>query len=207
MDIPTGIPPINVPFRSQHLLLKFLQGHLESCAFSFARDWLPSECFSMKWNCPESLELHKFFPFLDEYGQKIRSRSFHQIVANVQKQKLLISGIRHAAVHRIWQDRGSLRQKIDAAIRFARYTGGDKPARIVLLLRDVLNSRLVELTCFSNQLKRRMLLQIAHCQSYPQQGNRRLKLLPEAVKRVSERHERYFNTELEQILRYRFGHN
>lgn len=73
------------------------------------------------WTCPEELELNRLFRFLVEDRDKIRCSSCRQAATTIQKWQRLVSGIRHAAVHRLLQDRESLLRMTRVAIGFSLY--------------------------------------------------------------------------------------
>lgn len=110
----------------QHLVLQTVQRLLETYGFYFVETWLPSECkvFGLTW--PESMELHKFLTFLGHHRKTVISVGFHQVLVKNDKLRRVVSDIRHAAVHRIMQDRSGFYQKLDAAAEFAGHIGGGK---------------------------------------------------------------------------------
>ncbi|KAJ5642531.1 hypothetical protein N7490_006531 [Penicillium lividum] len=193
-----------IPFRAQHLILQAIQGYLEQCTFDFVRRWLPRESLSAGWTCPESVELHRIFSFLDEHKAKSESSNFHGTFGKLYKWRRPVTSIRHAAVHRIVQDRDSLDQKIRAAAGFAQGIGGPCCSRPLERLRDTLGHWLVVLDDLSVHLKEKAMSQLALCRSRPQHRTRRLTLLPEAVKRVSDWNEQTFTMKVESFLRTEF---
>ncbi|KAJ5481495.1 hypothetical protein N7475_000307 [Penicillium sp. IBT 31633x] len=76
------------------------------------------------WTCLEELELHKLFNFMVEHRNKIPCSSCRQAAITIQKWQRLVAGIRHAAVHRLSQDRESLLRVTRVAIEFSLCIGG-----------------------------------------------------------------------------------
>ncbi|KAJ5742346.1 hypothetical protein N7533_011755 [Penicillium manginii] len=113
-----GLHVTSIPFRAQHLILQTLQRHLEHSAFQFVQKWLQPQSLAVGWTWPEALELHKFFKFLARNRSKISSEQHGENITTVQNLRHSIAGIRHAAVHRLAQDRDSLLEKNCAAIEF-----------------------------------------------------------------------------------------
>jgi hypothetical protein len=109
----------NIPFRAQNLILQAIQRHLEFDAFQFVQKWLLEESLMVGWTCPEELELHRLFKFLMELRDKKRYSSCRQAAITIQKWQRLVSGVRHAAVHRLSQDRESLLHMTRVAIEFS----------------------------------------------------------------------------------------
>ncbi|CAG8143192.1 unnamed protein product [Penicillium nalgiovense] len=130
----------NIPFRAQNPFLQAIQRHLEFDAFQFVHKWLLEESLMVGWTCPEELELHKLFKFLVEHRDKIRCSSCRQAAITIQKWQRLVSGIRHAAVHRLSQDRESLLHMTRVAIEFSLCIGGlssvQKLRRLLKFLED-----------------------------------------------------------------------
>jgi hypothetical protein len=78
-----------------------MQRHLEGHIFHFVQKWLFPECLVVGWMRPESLELHKFFCFLDDHQRKIKAQSFRLTLIAIQKQRRVVTSIRYATVYRI----------------------------------------------------------------------------------------------------------
>ncbi|CAG8129611.1 unnamed protein product [Penicillium nalgiovense] len=114
--------------------------HLEFDAFQFVHKWLLEESLMVGWTFPEELELNRLFRFLVEHRDKIRCSSCRQAATTIQKWQRLVSGIRHAAVHRLLQDRESLLRMTRVAIGFSLCIGGlssvEKLRRLLKFLED-----------------------------------------------------------------------
>jgi hypothetical protein len=78
--------------------------------------WHLPQFFAVGWTCPEALELHKFFKFVAKYRSAISSAHCCANFSPIQNLRHSIASIRHAAVHRLAQDRNSLLQMNHAAI-------------------------------------------------------------------------------------------
>jgi hypothetical protein len=127
-----------IPFRAQHLTLQTLQRHLEHSAFRFVQKWLQPQSLAVGWTCPEALELHMFFKFLARNRSKISSEQHGENITTVQNLRHSIAGIRHAAVHRLAQDRDSLLEKNCAAIEFCLRVGDNYGAESLCRLFEFL---------------------------------------------------------------------
>ncbi|CAG7953300.1 unnamed protein product [Penicillium salamii] len=114
-----GVPMTSIPFRAQSLILQAIQRHLEFDALQFVHRWLLEESLMVGWTCPEALELNRLFRFLVELRDKIPCSSCRQAATTIHKWQRLVSGIRHAAVHRLSQDRESLLRMTRVAIEFS----------------------------------------------------------------------------------------
>ena len=77
---------------------------------------------------------------LGVHRDKIRCSSCRQAATTIQKWQRLVSGIRHAAVHRLSQDRESLLRMTRVAIGFSLCIGGlssvEKLRRLLKFLED-----------------------------------------------------------------------
>jgi hypothetical protein len=120
------------------MILQTLQRHLEHSAFQFVQKWLLPQSLAVGWTCPEALELHKFFKFLARNRSKISSEQHGENITTVQNLRHSIAGIRHAAVHRLAQDRDSLLEKNCAAIEFCLRIGENHSAESLCRLFDFL---------------------------------------------------------------------
>lgn len=178
-----ALSPTYMPFMAQNLILQALQRHLERHAYNLIQKWLPQECLVVGWTCPESLELHKLFPFFERYKNRLRPRQFH-IIRTAKKWKREVIRIRHDAVHRHVLDRDSVRRKLRAAVGFAHSIGGYRCAQMFDRLHNALNDFLGTLDGRVVKFRATLVLQISHCQSYPLHRSRRLSLFPEAARRV-----------------------
>ncbi|KAJ5778348.1 hypothetical protein N7520_001594 [Penicillium odoratum] len=137
-----GIRSGKIPFRAQNRILQAIQQHLEFHAFWFAHKWLPVKSLMNRWTCPEELELHRFFIFLARNKTRVQHSAFRQASRALLRMKGPVSAIRHAAVHRLSQDRESLLQMNRVAIEFVMITGeSSSPAKLCRLL-DFLEARL-----------------------------------------------------------------
>ncbi|KAJ5394718.1 hypothetical protein N7509_006505 [Penicillium cosmopolitanum] len=105
------------------MILQTMQRHLEHSAFQFVQKWLLPQPLAVGWTCPEVLELHKFFKFLAKNRLKISSEKCRANITTVQNLCHSIASIRHAAVHRLTQDRDSLLEMVYAAIEFCLCIG------------------------------------------------------------------------------------
>ncbi|KAJ5900340.1 uncharacterized protein N7473_004410 [Penicillium subrubescens] len=132
------MPEDRVPFEAQHMILQSIQRHLEYHAFWYLKRYFLPESVRSGWTCPEALELHKLFPFLNRHRHRPQRESSSLAVSNIQGWKRSISAIRHAAVHRLAQDRQSLLQMTHAAIGFVRCLSGPSHTKSLRLLRKYL---------------------------------------------------------------------
>ncbi|KAJ5474106.1 hypothetical protein N7475_003672 [Penicillium sp. IBT 31633x] len=130
----------SITFRAQNLILQAIQRHLELHAFPFVHKWLLEESLMVGWACPEELELNRLYRFLVEHRDKIRCSSCRQAATTIPKWQRLVSGIRHAAVHRLSQDRESLLHMTRVTIEFSLCIGGlssvEKLRRLLKFLED-----------------------------------------------------------------------
>lgn len=172
--------------------------------FHFVQKWLLLECFTIGWTCPESLELHKFFCFLDDHQGKIKAKSFRLTLNTIQKWRRVITSIRHAAVHRIPQDRDTLLQMNRVAINFSTCIVGFKNCGSLCRLYKFLKITLSRSNRVMTQLRQNIDSQISLCEARPQHLHQRLTLLPEAVKRVLERSDENFISEVKAFLQAEF---
>ena len=137
-----GISSERIPFRAQNRILQAIQQHLEFHAFQFAHKWLPEKSLMNGWTCPEEVELHRFFIFLARNKTRVPHSAFRQASHALLRMKGPVSAIRHAAVHRLTQDRESLLQMNRVAIEFVMTTGGSSPPAKLCRLLDFLEARL-----------------------------------------------------------------
>ncbi|CAG8107630.1 unnamed protein product [Penicillium nalgiovense] len=190
-----------VPFRAQHLVLQAVQKILEQSGFRFVQHLLPQECHSFDWECAESMELHKLFPFLDQHKEKICFQGFRQILIKLHRMRGMVTSIRHAAVHRIVQDRKSFLGMLQTAVAFTRCIGDDKCTQQLGCLCISLDTFLAKLNERSNHLQERIRFQISLCQSRPKELMQRRVLLPNAIKKVTEQSEQTFNLQVQEFVR------
>ncbi|KAJ5100811.1 hypothetical protein N7456_006863 [Penicillium angulare] len=122
-------PIAYVPFRVQNLVLLALQRYLEAEAFRFVQHWLPKEAEANEWSCAEALELHKLFPFLKRHFRKLPLSAFPQKQKPPPNWHEPVCAIRHAAVHRISQNRTSLLQMVNNAIGLVWLLSGNCEAK------------------------------------------------------------------------------
>jgi hypothetical protein len=109
--------------------------------------------------------------------------------------------MRHAAVHRIPQDRKSLLKLIRVAIKFSKCTVGLEDSESLCRLQAFVKTALSEFDHLTIQLKH---LQISLCEARPRHLSRRLILLPETVKRVLQCSEDDLVFKVEEFLRDEF---
>lgn len=192
---------MDIPFQAQHYILETVQRRLERCGFEFAQRWLPKECDSIHWKHPEPMELQKILQFLDKHWATVRSNGFYWDSTALLTWRRSITGIRHAAVHRICQDRVSLGQKLDAAVVFAQYLGDEECEQEIRYFRSILDLLLASMDNHSRELKCKVKTQFRLGRIRPQKWKTRRSLLPEAIKRVVEQNERDFSLRIEEYLR------
>ncbi|KAJ5568998.1 hypothetical protein N7450_011484 [Penicillium hetheringtonii] len=113
-----GLSMIPIPFRAQYRILQTLQRRLEFCSFRFVHRWLPLQSLAVGWTCPEALELHRVFKFVTKHRSKISCEEVWKNIGSLQDLRNSVASIRHAAVHRLPQDRDSLLQMNRAAVKF-----------------------------------------------------------------------------------------
>ena len=94
------------------------------------------------WTCPEELELHRFFLFLARNKTGVQHSAFHQASSALLRMKGPVSAIRHAAVHRLTQDRESLLQMNRVAIEFVTASSGASYSEKLGRLFNFLKTRL-----------------------------------------------------------------
>lgn len=190
-----------VPFWAQHLVLQAVQGKLEQSGFRFVQHWLPRECRSFEWECAESMELQKIFPFLDQHKGNIHSKGFHRILIKLHSVRRMVTNIRHAAVHRISHDKKLFLRMLQAAVAFARCIGDEECAQQLECLCMSLDTFLANLNERSHNLQERVRLQLRLCHSRPRELMQRRVLLPEAVKKVTDQNEQLFNLQVREFVR------
>ncbi|KAJ6118313.1 hypothetical protein N7471_013780 [Penicillium samsonianum] len=192
------------PFRAQHQILQVIQRQLETHAFCFLQHWLLSESLAAGWTCPEALELHKFFRFLEVHQEKVKDECFQLTLSALTGWRRVITSIRHAAVHRIPHDRKTLLKMVQVAIKFLKCIAGFKVSKSLCRIQKFVKTALSEFDQLTAQLKQKARLQISLCEAYPHYLDRRLILLPEAVRRVLQSSEDDFVSKVEQFLRTGF---
>ena len=177
-----------------------MQRHLEFDVFQFVHKWLLEESLMVGWSRPEELELHKLFKFLVEHRDKIRCSSCRQAAITIQKWQRLVSGIRHAAVHRLSQDRESLLHMTRVAIEFSLCIGGLSSVRKLRRLLKFLEDRLPNSERRRTQSRRNL----KHQASLPRLRLEGLKdrflLLLKHTQKVLHRIEAMYNLEVEWFL-------
>ncbi|KAF3400083.1 hypothetical protein F1880_008412, partial [Penicillium rolfsii] len=97
-----------------------------------------SESVQNGWTCPEALELHKLFQFLNRHRHASKVNPPGPAVSYIQGWRDSISAIRHAAVHRLAQDRQSLLRMTRAAIGFVQCMSGSSHTQSLRRLRKYL---------------------------------------------------------------------
>ncbi|KAJ6119106.1 hypothetical protein N7471_013057 [Penicillium samsonianum] len=199
-----GVPMTNIPFRAQNLILQAIQRYLEFDAFQFVQKWLLEESLVVGWTCPEELELHRLFKFLVEHRDKIRCSSCRQAAITIQKWQRVVSGIRHAAVHRLSQDRESLLHMTRVAIEFSLCIGGLSSVQKLRRLLKFLEDRLPK----SERRRTQSRQNFKHQASLPRLRLEGLKdrflLLPKHTQKVLHRIEAMYNLEVEWFLQSEF---
>jgi hypothetical protein len=118
------MPEGRVPIPAQHMIIQSIQGHLEYHAFWYLQRYFPPESLQNGWTCPEALGLHKLFQFLNRHRRRPQAETSGPAVSDIQGWRHSISAIRHAAVHRLAQNRRSLLQMTQAAIGFVHCISG-----------------------------------------------------------------------------------
>ncbi|CAG7953789.1 unnamed protein product [Penicillium salamii] len=192
------------PFRAQHQILQVIQRQLENHAFRFLQQWLLSDSLAAGWMCPEALELHKFFRFLKAHQNKVKDKCFQMTLSALTGWHRVITSIRHVAVHRIPHDRKTLLKMLRVAIKFSKRIAGFRDTKSFCRIQGFVKTALSEFDQLTAQLKQKALLKISLCESRPQNLDRRMILLPEAVKRVLQSIEDDFVSKVKQFLRAEF---
>ena len=193
-----------IPFRAQHQILQVIQRQLEIHAFRFIQEWHLAESLAAGWTCAEALELHKVFRFLKAHREKVKDECYQLTLRALTRWRGVITSIRHAAVHRIPQDRKSLLKLIRVAIKFSKCTVGLEDSESLCRLQAFMKTALSEFNHLTTQLKQKASLQISLCKARPHHLGRRLNLLPEAVKRVLQCSEDDLVCKVEQFLSAEF---
>ncbi|KAJ5742682.1 uncharacterized protein N7511_003572 [Penicillium nucicola] len=193
-----------IPFRAQHQILQVMQQQLEVCAFCFIQKWLLAESLAVGWTCPQALELHKVFRFLQAHREKVKDEFYQSTLSALIGWRGVITSIRHAAVHRISQHRKSLLELIRVAINFSQCTVGLEDSKSLCRLQVFVKTGLSEFDQRTAQLRQKATLQISLCEARPHHLGRRLALLPEAVIQVLQGVEDDFVFNVEQFLRAEF---
>ena len=199
-----GVPITSIPFRAQNLILQAIQRHLEFDAFQFVHKWLLEESLMVGWTCPEELELHSLFKFLGKHRDKIQCSSCRQAANTIQKWQRLVSGIRHAAVHRLSQDRESLLQMNRVAIEFSLCIGGLPSAEKLRRLLKFLEDRLPKSERRRAQPRRNFKNQASSSRMRLEGLKDRFLSLPKHTQRVLHRIEAMYNLEVEWFLQCEF---
>jgi hypothetical protein len=182
-----GLPLIPIPFRAQHVILQTLQRHLEHSAFQFVQKWLLPQSLAVGWTCPEALELHKFFKLLAKNRSKISSEQCCANITPVQNLRHSIASIRHAAVHRLTQDRDSLLEMVYAAIEFCLCIGESPGAEKLCGLLRFLQKTLPKPSIKQRQSQQTTPFQASSPKSpLREPPNHRLLTLPEVIGRLVE---------------------
>ncbi|CAG8240936.1 unnamed protein product [Penicillium salamii] len=207
MEIISSSPEFSVDyfsFRAQHHILQVIQRQLENHAFRFLRQWLLSDSLAAGWTCPEALELHKFFRFLKAHQNKVKDECFQLTLTELTGWHRVLTSIRHAAVHRIPHDRKTLLKMLRGAVQFSKCIAGFKETKSLCRIQEFVKTALSEFDQLTAQLKQKALLKISLCECRPQHLDRRIILLPEAVKRVLQSIEDDFVSKVKQFLRAEF---
>jgi hypothetical protein len=184
-----------------------MQGLLENCCFDFLQQYLPRESLAHGWTCPEAVELHKAFWFLIRQKKKLWSQSqpIQKIIVTIRKWRHVIPSIRHAAVHRTWQDSAALLKMCRAAVLFTRSLGSFKSSNSLLKLCHFLQDQLAQLDFQTVQLECRIRnLTSLHHKSLSQLTSRQLALLPEAARRILQRYDEDSTSKIERYLHESF---
>jgi hypothetical protein len=180
---------------------------LTSSAKTVRAEWIPlcptlaTPSVSFDWECAESMELHKFFLFLDQHEEKICSQGFRQIQIKLHSMRRMVTSIRHAAVHRIVQDRKSFLGMLQAAVAFTRCIADDKCMQQLGYLCISLDTSLAKLNERSHHVQERIRFQTSLCQSQPKELMQRRVLLPDAIKKVTEQNEQTFTLQVQEFVR------
>lgn len=193
-----------IPFRAQHQILQVIQRQLEIHAFRFIQEWHLAESLAAGWTCAEALELHKVFRFLKDHREKVKGECYQSTLRALTRWRGVITSMRHAAVHRIPQDRKSLLKLIRVAIKFSKCTVGLEDSESLCRLQAFVKTALSEFHHLTTQLKQKANLQISLCKASPHHLGGRLILLPEAVKRVLQCSEDDLICKVEQFLSAEF---
>lgn len=193
-----------IPFRAQHQILQVIQRQLEIRAFCFIQEWHLAESLAAGWTCPEALELHKVFRFFKTHRGKVKDEGYQLILSTLIGWRGVITSIRHAAVHRIPQDRKSLLKLIRVATKFSKCTVGVQTSKGLCHLQAFAKTALLEFDHLTIQLKQNASLQISLCEAHPHLSGRRLSLLPKAVERVLQRSQDDLVSKVDQFLRTEF---
>ena len=156
------------------------------------------------WTCPEELELHGLFKFLVKHRDKIQCSSCRQAANTIQKWQRLVSGIRHAAVHRLSQDRESLLQMNRVAIEFSLCIGGLPSAEKLRRLLKFLEDRLPKSERRRAQPRRNFKNQASSSRMRLEGLKDRFLSLPKHTQRVLHRIEAMYNLEVERFLQCEF---
>ena len=90
------------------------------------------------------------------------------------------------------------------AINFSKCIVGFRDTKSLCRIQDLVKIALSEFGQIKAQLKKKALLLISLCEARPQHLDRRLILLPEAVKRVLQSSEDDFISKVEQFFRAEF---
>ncbi|CAG8131045.1 unnamed protein product [Penicillium nalgiovense] len=194
----------SIPFRAQNLILQAIQRHLEFDAFRFVHKWLLEESLMVRWTCPEELELHKLFKFLVKHRDKIQCSSCCQAANTIQKWQRLVSGICHAAAHRLSRDHESLLRMNRVAIEFFICIGGLSRVDKLRRLLEFLENRPPKSERRRTQSRRNFKHQSSLLRPRLVGLKDRFLLLPKHTQKVLNRIEAMYNLEVEWFLQCKF---
>lgn len=200
----SGMPEGFVPYQAQHFILQTMQRCLEQNVFQFARKWLLFESQALGWTCPEALELHIFFRVLAKQQRKVRSDTFQEICRAVKDWQDSISNIRHAAVHRLAQDRSLLIEMSHAAMGFSRDLGASSSAAKFHRLCGFLKKVLPKSEPSGFQPTHDVMSQASSQKARPVHPTDRLCLLPRPIKKVLLLVEEEFTLGVQHFLQDEF---
>jgi hypothetical protein len=134
-----------------------------------------------------------------------QSQPIHTIIATIRKWRHVIPSIRHAAVHRTWQDSAALLKMCRAAVLFTRSLGSFKSSNSLLKLCHFLQDQLAHLDFQSTQLECKIQnLTSLHHSSSSRLTSRQLALLPEAARRILQRYDEDSTLKIERYLHESF---
>ncbi|PYH67188.1 uncharacterized protein BO88DRAFT_427317 [Aspergillus vadensis CBS 113365] len=122
--------PTSLPFPAQHRILQVLQQRLERSAFESIQEWHPQLGQANGRDYAEHVELHMAFKALDRKRYTHSTSGLSKIPKKgVNRLRVDIEGIRHAAIHCQLQDYHRLLQQVHSAREFATVWLGDPQSR------------------------------------------------------------------------------
>ncbi|KAJ5900231.1 uncharacterized protein N7473_004301 [Penicillium subrubescens] len=199
-----GIPEGRVPFPAQHRILHSIQRHLEYHAFWYVERYFLSESVQNGWTCPEALELHKLFQFLNRHRRAPQAESSGPAVSDIQGWRDSISAIRHAAVHRLAQDRQSLLRMTRAAIGFVQCMSSSSHTKSLRRLRKYLRVALPRPSRRSVVPRRQARFQSCRVENGLGHSSHPSITLPEPLQGILHLVENDFSHEVRQFLEKEF---